>query len=201
MSKTKMIQVVGIATVLLLTVSSYGDFQWFNTSTNKVAYNGSNVGLFYSRTDSTVGCFVQLIWCGPDNNIASAVNSGQGTTGDDVVHQWAYFGHGAFGDQSGVDPSTDFAADTSGWYYVRAWTAPASDFALGNVPTSLTNYYGNSALWSNPGNEPGPDEFNFGGAGDVNSVGWRTDLQVPEPAMIGLGLVGLISLRFFRRRK
>jgi hypothetical protein len=198
--------------VVVLAVLSIGwacqtaraDFQWHNTSTNIVAYADSNVGLAYSRTDSSIGCFVQLIYAGSDNQIDAAVNSGNGVTDDDVVHATSWIGRNAYGDQSGILPTVGtFTGDTSpGRYYVRLWTAPSPDFANGVVPTSATNFYGNSALWANPGSEPGPDEFNFGGAGDVNNVGFHANIApVPEPGILVLGWLGLVCLRLFGARK
>jgi hypothetical protein len=64
------------------------------------------------------------------------------------------------------------------------------------VPTASSNFYGNSALWNNPGTEPGPDEFNFGGAS-----GFACTMQVPEPSFVALAFIGLLTIRLVRRKK
>lgn len=205
MSSSKFRKAVAVMAGVLFSLSSYGDFNWFNMTTNMVGYYGSNTGLAYSRTDSSVGCFVQLIWAGPNNTIDAPVFSNvNGAGGDDVVQVWSWFGRGAFGDQSGVVPTISpntLTTDSSGYYYVRAWSAPSPDLGAGQIPNNTSNYFGNSVLWLNPGNEPGPDEFNFGGNGDANNIGWRLTTQIPEPATMGLGILGLISLRLFSRKR
>jgi len=55
-------------------------------------------------TNGTTGCFVQLIWVGSNGSIDDATNSGDGTTGDDVVVAYAYVGAGgAAGDDGWFD--------------------------------------------------------------------------------------------------
>jgi len=184
-------------------VVAEADFDWFNTATNRIAYADGVTYLHGHRTNYLEACFVQLIWAGPDNEIDPAINSGQGVTGDDQVHAWSWFGRNRFADPDGVMPDAPtLTADSNGFYYVRAWTAPSPDYDNGLVPTSPTNFYGNSALWNNPGNEPGPDKFDFGGAGDANNVGWSCNLSpIPEPTIAGLGLLGALALRMARKRR
>lgn len=193
---------VVIAILTLFTLTARADFNWFNTSTNLIAYADGITPLHGHRTNYLEACFVQLIWAGPDNTNNPATYSGQGVTGDDQVQAWSWFGRNSFTPDGLMDGAPTFTADTDGYYYVRAWTAPSPDYDSGLVPTSTTNYYGNSDLWNNPGNEPGPDEFNFGGNGDANNIGWATTQQaIPEPSIAGLFLLGLAGLRYYRRRK
>jgi hypothetical protein len=81
---------------------------------------------------------------------------------------------------------------------VRFWTAPADNYAQGTFPHSPTNFYGETPLWSNPGTVPpgAPDAFN-----NMPSGGAIANMQIPEPAVFGLGIIGLISLRLFVRKK
>ena len=184
--------------------SSFGFINWFNTSSNRISYADGTTYL-YGSSSSAAGCFVQLIWAGSDGLIDAAVASGTGVSGDDVVAGYSYFGSGFFSDRNGRVGGAASVYTNSGLYYVRAWTAPASDYASGLVATSTTNFYGNSGLFSYTQPEPESQvDFNFGGAGDVNNVGFSADISlaaIPEPTIVGLGLIGLMTLRLYRRRK
>lgn len=188
--------------IALLSASAYADFNWFNTSTNRLYYNGGSVLLPGNQTDSSIGCFVQLIWAGADNTIDSAIASGTGVTDDDVVEATTWVGGNIIGGASGrYTYSTTVTADDPGYYYIRFWTAPSANYASGLVPTSTTNFYGNTALWSNPGTEPpgATDIFNNIPNGGVSAT--LTASAIPEPTIVGLGLIGLMTLRLYRRRK
>ncbi|HPG00086.1 MAG TPA: hypothetical protein PLE77_08445 [Kiritimatiellia bacterium] len=191
-----------VCLIALLSASAYADFDWFNTSTNRLYYNGGSTPLVGSQSDSSVGCFVQLIWAGTDNTINGAVLSGTGVTGDDQVQATTWVGGTLFTGPAGrYTGGSTFTADSAGLYYVRFWTAPAFDYAGGLVPTSGTNFYGNTALWSNPGTEPPgtADVFNNIPNGGVSAT--LTASAIPEPTIVGLGLIGLLTLRLYRRRK
>lgn len=186
--------------IALLSASVYADFDWANTSTNRLYYNGGSA-LLDGNADNTIGCFVQLIWAGADGQIDDAVLSGTGVTDDDTVESTTWVGNNVFLNADGRYAGSTITADDAGSYYVRFWTAPSANYASGFVPTSSTNYYGNTALWSNPGTEPpgDPDVFN-----SIPNGGISATLQVsaiPEPTLLGLGLVGLMTLRMYRRRK
>lgn len=188
--------------IALLSASAYADFEWFNTSTNRLYYNGGSTLLAGNQTDNTIGCFVQLIWAGADDQIDIAALSGDGTTDDDDVVDTTWVGGGLFGGPAGryTYPST-VTADNPGYYYVRFWTAPSADYSSGLIPTSSTNFYGNTALWSNPGTEPpsAADVFNNIPNGGISAT--LVASAIPEPTLLGLGLVGLLTLRMYRRRK
>ncbi|MFH0953343.1 MAG: hypothetical protein V1873_03335 [Verrucomicrobiota bacterium] len=197
---TKKVVAVALMLVLCSSFSSYGFIHWFNESTNMVYYNGGVTPLPGNRTDSTIGCFIQLIWVGGDGFIDLASNSGTGVTDDDQVSAYSWMGSGIFSDPNGYVSATPDAYTNSGLYYVRAWTAPSADFANGLVPTSATNFYGNSPTFNYT--KPDPEssvDFNFGVDGDGG--GWSTTLQaIPEPTILGLGLIGAVCLRLYRRR-
>ena len=152
-------------------------------------------------TDGSVGCFVQLLWVGANGIIDSAVNSGNGVgSSDDVVLDWNYVGYGL----EGADGMFNAKQLTEGGnivsnrdYFIRVWSAPASDFASGYVPTSSTNMYGNSSVWTYPSSSPSYDTFDGTALADINT----TLTAVPEPAMFGLAIVGLLSVRLFGRKR
>jgi len=163
--------------LLILPHYARADFYWSNTSTNRVAYADGVTPVAGETTDNTTAAFVQLIWAGPDGTRNPAVDSGDGATGDDQVHSKSWMG------RSGFDPNDGFmtvfesiAGDSNGYYYVRVWTGPADDFDQGIIPTSPTNFYADSALWLNPesGTVIDPDNFDFGGPGDGNDIGFST---------------------------
>ncbi len=162
----------GLTIAILLATAPFArpDIHWFNEDTNRVTYaTGGTDYLFGSQTDSTAGCLVQLIYAGPDGTNNPAVPTGDGVTGDDVVADKRWIGANVLQvDRNGYLRYKLTPGITGGLYYVRAWTAPAAEYGGGLVPTSMTNFYGDSALWSFPGTvvPPGDDDrFNFGGAG------------------------------------
>jgi hypothetical protein len=153
------------------------------------------------RTDYTVGCFVQLIWGGNDltNNIASVFESG--VTGDDVVVATNWFGRDVLGpDVNGwLNNGAASPAISNYWYYVRAWSLPASDYTNGWVPQSSGVLYGDSHLYRYPGDGSPPQNvvFNFGGAS-----GFSADLvPIPEPVSILLFLWGMATWQAVRNRR
>ena len=191
-----------MAVVALLAVPSYGDFDWFNANSNRVYY-GDGTTFADGNASSTIGCFIQLIYAGADTVFSTPVNSGTGIPGgsDDQVIIASWIGNNVFGNADGrYSGNGSYTNDVSaGNYIVRFWSAPSPDFGNGLVPTSTTNRYNQTASWANPGSEPPAtaDSFN-----NLPNGGISLTLQaVPEPAMIALGIVGLVSLRFFRRRK
>ena len=170
---------------------------WCNYSNGVTALNGDS--------SSALGCFAQLLWVGPNGTIDPAYNSGTGAgllASDDVVIDKNFVGFGVGGDDGyfGLNQLSEGGNIVSNRsYFIRVWSAPASDFANGYVPTSLTNKYGNSTLWTYHSVLPTYDTFDGTAGGDINTT--LQPLAIPEPAMFGLGIVGLISLRFFGRKR
>ncbi len=185
----------------LIPLIAHADFEWFNTSTNRITASDGITPLPGNRTNSSMGVFIQLIYAGADDTIDPAHIWGDGTTGDDEVVETAWMGQFIF------DPDRDgwmnpFGVvdddDTSRYYYVRVWSEPSPNYALGYVPMITVDAYGDSFLWQNPGTVPPgiPDEFNFGG-----TAGFSTNLQaIPEPRALALVLLGLFTVRLIRRR-
>ena len=197
---TKKLLIVALLTVS--TATSHAYIFWFNSSTNRIAGSDGVTPLTGSFSDNTVGCFVQLVYAGANNSIDNAINSGTGVTGDDVVVSTGWFGQKVFGNVQGYMDGDD-VYEAAGTYYVRAWSAPASNYAAGLVPTGESTYYGNSDTFSYSVPDPEAEvAFNFGGTGDGNNIGWSTNMSVaaiPEPGAVMLALIGILSARFFRR--
>ena len=80
------------------------------------------------------------------------------------------------------------------------WTAPAANYTTDLVPTSLTNFYGNSALFTYNHINPTYDSFDITGSANVNAT-LPVNSAVPEPGIFALAVVGLISLRTMTRKK
>lgn len=196
----KKIVVIVVLSVLAVCQANAG-INWFNNL--PITYANGTTPLIASIDNASVGCFVQLIYAGANGVIDGAVNSGVGTTVDDTVVAFGFFGQDDIAATDGIFPIHTVASSsglvTNGLYFARAWSAPSENFSSGLVPTSGTNFYGNSATWSFPGSVPPAldDDFDF-----TSSGAFATTLSpIPEPAMLGLGIVGLISLRFFGRKR
>lgn len=204
-----MIKKLAIALVVLALshgiAFGYG-IQWSSVNGSLNYADGVSTPLFGS-TDSSLGCFVQLIWVGANGTIDQAYYgdsiNGTGPTDDSVV-DWAWVGAGGAGGEGGwfdgqqVVEGSDVQDGRT--FYLRAWSAPASSFASGYVPTSSTNLYANSATWTWTKTLPTFDLMDF----TADSENFNTTLSpmaIPEPAMFGLGIIGLISLRLFGRKR
>lgn len=145
------------------------DFFWFNRATNRVTYAaGGTAYLAGNPTNAQHGCFIQLIYAGPDQTNSPAVATGTGVAGDDHVVAKGWAGKNIFStnDVDGYLQGGQFTTNLlHGYYYVRAWTAPSPDYTNGIIPVNPTNFYGDSIVWRDPWN--GPPEmaasFNFGG--------------------------------------
>ena len=200
----KLLLVVALA-FLASSGLTYGQgINWFSGvySTNYLCYADGSTYLT-GDTDSSVGCFAQLIWVGANGIIDTAQNSGDGVMGDDVVVDYWYVGAGSAGGDDGWFDSAFVSVGDSvisnGYYYARVWSAPSSDYSAGLVPTSATNYYANSTLWQFPQVDEVADQFeiNPGTSGQLST----TLSPVPEPAAFGLAIIGLVGLRFFGRKR
>lgn len=170
---------------------------WCNYSNGVTALNGD--------VSSSLGCFAQLLWVGPNGTIDPAYNSGTGVgvlLSDDVIIDKNFMGFGVGGADgyfaaNQLTEGGNIVSNRS--YFIRVWSGPASDYANGYVPTSLTNKYGNTAAWVYHSVSATFDTFDGTELADLNTT--LQPLAIPEPAMFGLGIVGLISLRFFGRKR
>ena len=152
-----------------------------------------------------VGVFLQLIHI-TSGTVAHDVdfNVTDGVTGGDVVLAWDSLGH---------DDVTQFgeSTTTSGqwlWgntydgaglivdhgYYVRAWALPSPDYNNGAIPKNpQICVYANSEVGIYNGVTMTIDP--------IANRDMLTTLPIPEPASLGLGIVGLICLRLFQRKR
>lgn len=198
----RLLLVVAISAVLG-SVGAHGEGINWAAITGYIYYNG---GTTYLDGDfsSSIGCFVQLLWVGPNGVPDQAYASGQGTgPTDDVVVDWRWIGAGGADGGDGWFSGGYIPAGgniVSGRvYFARFWTAPSPNYSSGLVPTSLTNYYANGPTWTYPHSDPIGDGFDVTYAGDLSTT--LSPLPIPEPAAIGLVLVGLGCVRLMRRRQ
>lgn len=186
---------------------SRADFTWYNDASNLVYYADGITPLFGVKGSNSISALVQLIYAGPDGliDVADIVNSTHGVSGDDQVVAWTYIGANLFGASGStshygrVNGGTFTNEIPNGQYYARVWTAPSPDFVLGAVPTSFTNFYGNSELFTAlAGFEPPaqPQDFDIGGANGIIA----NLVPVPEPSAFLLAILGLCTVRRWARR-
>lgn len=198
----RLVTVCFVTAAMVITAHSEG-ISWFMNN-GYVLYNGGSAKLAGSWMDPSVGCFVQLLWVGPNGTPDQAYAYGDGTgPTDDVVIDTRWIGAGGADGADGWFSGGDIAAGgnvvSNRVYFARFWTAPSPNYALGLVPTSTTNYYANGPTWTYPHSNPVRDDFDVSYAGDIQTT--LTPLAIPEPAAVGLVLVGLGCVRMMRRRQ
>ena len=187
------------AVVLVALVSGvHADLFWYNMG---AISNQNGVALAADETQSSIGCFAQLIYAGANGLADSFVASGSGISGDDRVEATMFAGQGDMFYSDGFFPLQGSAAisgaNPNGTYYVRVYNAPNLNFASGTnaaIP-GAASYYFQSTTLAYTHSETVSEYFDFA------PNGGRTLLPIPEPAMLGLGIMGLISLRFFGRKR
>ncbi len=177
---------------VLLPASVDAGILWYTTATNRISYDSGGTNyLVGSQFDPSAGCFVQLIYAGPNNSNDIAWYEGDGTSNDDVVMATNWFGHNIFlSDRNGwFNNGVAASGITNGYFFVRAWSAASPNYAAGLVPTAPTNRYGDSFLWQymGDGDPPQNQVFNFGGA-----LGFSTTLApIPEAPTLAAWLFGI----------
>lgn len=185
---------------LLYTQSAFADLRWGSTGAISNAV-GSAVAT--SDTDPTVGVFAQLIRILEGSEPSSFVNSGTGTSGNDIVWNTAFAGQNnpLHGDQPGEFTfQVGVIGPELGLYYVRVFDAPQSslsDFNMGtNAPIpEASQYYWQSAPYNySSHNEILPTTWNFAPSGG------QTLTLIPEPNVLALILMGAAGLAYARRK-
>lgn len=191
--------------MLAFAIGAYaqGGISWFMNN-GYARYGGGTNLLKGAHFDNSVGCFVQLLWVGPNGTPDQAYNYGDGTgPTDDVVVDKRWIGAGAaMGDDgwfAGGQIMLGGNIVSGRVYFARFWSAPSPDWTNGLVPTSLTNRYANGPTWVYQQLLPVPDDFDVTYAGDVYTT--LSPMAIPEPAAVGLVLVGLATVRMMRRRQ
>ena len=189
--------------VVSVAAVSYGNGIEWSSGSGYFTYESGGINYLNGDLSSSLGCFAQLLWVGANGTIDSAYNygTGVGTSDDQVVAKnWVGNYNGDNGWWSDLQQLPEGGSIVSGrTYFVRVWSAPASDYASGLVPTDASNKYANSGTWLYSSIAPSYDTVDPTASGNLATT--LSPLTIPEPAMLGLGLVGLISLRFFGRKR
>ena len=162
------------------------------------AMDSSLTPLTASDDNSSVGAFLQLIHItsgttphAPDIGVATGVSGG------DEVLAYAYMGYGdvtEFGEPTTTDGQWLNGSTYSGAliandaYYVRVWSQPSSDYVSGHIPAG-GEYADSDALIYNGAN----------GIIDPTASENLITQAIPEPTILALGFLGLMSVRFSRK--
>jgi hypothetical protein len=188
-------KILALLLIALLTFSASANFIWSGGG----LVNFNDVLLPASETDPTVGAFVQLIMI-TNGSVASAfVNSGNGTSGNDIVVQASYLGQGDDLFEPGLGSGFYYFEGASS-FYVRVFDAPQAtlgDWDSGSLGAPIpvnSQYYFQSHVYSYNFNPLAPTSTDF----NISEFGNKTINVVPEPgvlAMMGLGLFGLATVR------
>lgn len=194
------------AVALLIPVAAMADgIAWF-AGENWLCYASGYPNVLPGHlSDPTVGCFVQLLWVGPNGVIDYAWDDGgDGTwTTDDLVigKIWVGYAVGEDGyfssvyEQEGINPEVIEGRV----YFGRVWNAPSPDFAAGKIPSGPGVQYVNSPTWQYPSYWPTFDDFDLTGQSDLNTTLYP--LAIPEPGVLALIVLGLVGLRFTRKSR
>ena len=197
------IAMVAVVLVLMSYASMADGIRWFADANYLNYASGSGNPLVGSLADSSVGCFVQLLWVGANGSIDFAYadgDDGTGTTDDLVVSTiWVGYGVGENGYFSGVNIAEGGDIVEGRVYFGRAWNAPSGNYAGGDVPAGAAVRYINSSTWTYPSTAPTFDNFDIVGSGDLNTT--LTPLAIPEPGVLALVALGLIGLRLTRKQR
>jgi hypothetical protein len=192
-----------------MVLSVQADVWWSNTG---IIINLNGDPLPASDVDPSIGCFAQLVYTGANGMadlfdiapVADLPNTGvTGVTFDDVVVATMFCGQGASldGAVNGIFPQQEIPANikTSGDYYVRVFSAPGVYSGTNAViRRTLDTYYWDSPEYTYTYSPMSPpDSWDFAPAGAQTTL----PTAIPEPAALGLGIIGLISLRLFSRKR
>lgn len=194
----KRVLVAAIVTACMV-ISATADIFWnIDGQGTYYAMDSSMTPLASSDDNSTVGVFLQLIHV-TSGTVAHEADYGvaTGVSGGDEVLAYSFLGYGdvtEFGEPTTTDGQWLNGSTYSGSlvtdnaYYVRVWSLPSSDYASGHIPTS-GEYADSDVLIYN------------GASGSINPTldGNLITQAIPEPTILALGFIGLLSVRFSRK--
>ena len=197
----KLLVVVMAMAVAMPFVAMADGISW-SADANWLNYADDSTPLAGHISDSSVGCFVQLLWVGANGLVDSAyADGGDGTwTTDDLVIQtgWVGYGVGENGYFNAFEITEGGDVVEGRTYFARVWNAPSADYVGGDVPTGAAVRYVNSPTWVYPSTSPTFDDFDIAAAGNLATT--QTPLAIPEPGILALVALGVLGIRFARKR-
>lgn len=190
--------------VCLLVLASaafvHANFDW---GSSWYFYDSDGSTFLVSNDSSTIGCFAQLIRDVDGDGVDAAIGTGTGIPigSDDVVYWASWFGENA-NDAPGAfvtSPLEDVTAGVAqdGYiFYARIWSDPVSTWSgtASTVPSGATYWDGPSFTYG----DAAPGTYDMTGALSANVT--VDTSPIPEPTVLGLGLIGMVLLRSFRRK-
>ena len=211
--ESQMRKLVLITAMATMAISGHADLYW---ASNGTISNELGVPLASSFTDSSIGCFAQLIFTGANGTadllstyLPVPVTTGSWVSGDDVVVATMFCGQGNF--LADFDPGNFVLQGApavvgtngtgNGDYYVRVYNSPSLNFGGNDAsPIGATYYFQSEEHTYTHNIQPGApaDSFYFAPNGGATLL---TTSPIPEPAALGLGIIGLISLRLFSSKR
>ena len=178
----------------------HANFDW---GSSWYFYDSDGTTFLTSSDTSTVGAFAQLIRDVDGDGIDAAIGTGTGIPigSDDVVYWASWFGEnlndmpGAFV-TSPLETVTATATENNYIFYARIWSDPVSTWSgtASTVPSGATYWDAPSYTYI----DGAPSTYDMTGALSANVT--VSTSPIPEPTVLGLGLIGLVLLRSFRRK-
>ncbi|MGD9873254.1 MAG: hypothetical protein AB7T27_03185 [Kiritimatiellia bacterium] len=194
--KTKAI----FTSLLIIAAASFvhADFNW---GSYWYFYDSDGTTWLNNDASQTVGAFVQLIRDVDGDGIDAAIGTGTGIVGgsDDVIFWASWFGENDPTDGQFVGPeSVTAGAPEDGYiFYARVWSDPVAVWSgtSSTVPAGATYWDGSQFVFDN---DVPTLTYNMSSAESANVIVGTS--PIPEPTVLGLGLIGLVLLRSFRRK-
>lgn len=201
------------------------DFSW-QASCYFYDQNGTSGNWLVKEPNQLEGVFAQLIYAGA-NGVADSIDAAgtTGVTGDDVIYDVSWFGEDGYdGDDhdggGAIDPDiydgfwwfpsvgktiTAGASEDEYVFYARVFAVPASSWNGLSTTLAADAWYYQSPTWTYDNDVVGDFDMTPVREGQtglpLDYVSTSTGQVIPEPSSIALGLVGLVLLRVFRRKK
>jgi len=164
--------------------------QLLNNAANTTLLAGSNLNPGGELTSG----FIQLLYLGAGGTYGGYTASGTGVVEDDAVVATGWIGIGigmaANDDGAFTVPASPHSYPDGSAFIIRFFDTPSPNYAGGAVPT--TGNYGLSSTFVSTASPA--DTF------QINSSDY-TDIPIPEPGTMALGLIGLVTVAFRKLRK
>ena len=200
-------KVKSLVVAMLVVVGAFSAYANFDWGSYWYFYDSDGTTWLNNDASQTVGAFVQLIRDVDGDGLDAAIGTGTGIDAgsDDVVFWASWFGENG-GSDGMFNPAPPYEVVTAGLaedgyiFYARVWSDPAATWSgtASTVPSGATYFDGIQFIYDNDV----PGTYNMTGpAGSPYNANITVGTSpIPEPTVLGLGLIGLVLLRSFRRK-